>query len=535
MKSILIKKELKAFIRSFLRKKDGTYGDTKRGILIALLFVFLFGSVGFSVFFMLSGICGPIVYMGIDWLYFSLISIAILSIGVIGGIFTAYTSIYKAKDNDFLLSLPVSASDIIVSRMIGVWTITLFFSLIVGVPALIAYYVNGRFSFVLLIENIIFILSLSLISVTICCVLGWVIAQFAARVSGNLKNAGIMIVSILGFGAYFLFVNRMYDIVESIIGNLTGIAADFSGNFNPLYIAGEAGAGDIVRLLILFGASLILIAAAVLLIRPRFGALATASKAAKAERFDSGRVKVKGARGALLGREFKHLFNSPVYLLNCALGALMVPLITGILLFNIPQEAVGDLKAWVGSFADETVIGLVCSAVVVFMSSMCYITAPSISIEGKNFWILKSAPINPMDVLGAKLLLHIIVAEIPSVACIIVLDMYFGMPAVCTVLGVLTVVLFVIFQALFGLCVNLIKYNFNWTSEIFAVKQGASVVISMFGNMLVTLAVFLPYLLVMSSGILYQIIVAVLMLVLCAVLFLWLRSSGIRRYNALEV
>ena len=274
------------------------------------------------------------------------------------------------------------------------------------------------------------------------------------------------------------------------------------------------------------------------MVKPAFvqvGAVTTASKAAKAERFDSGSVKVKGARGALLGREFKHLFNSPVYLLNCALGALMVPLVTGILLFNIPQEAVGDLKAWVGNFADETVIGLVCSAVVVFMSSMCYITAPSISIEGKNFWILKSAPINPMDVLGAKLLLHIIVAEIPSVACIIVLDMYFGMPAVCTVLGVLTVVLFVIFQALFGLCINLSIYNFNWTSETFAVKQGASVLISMFGNMLITLAVFLPYLLVVCKGLIYQSMVCAAALITCIALYAWLRSRGVARYNCLEV
>lgn len=534
MKSLLIKKEFKAFFRGFLRKKDGSYrsGSAAIGLIVLLLVAAL--SVGGSVFFLFGEIAEPMAMAGLDWVYHAIVSIAVASIGVIGGIFTAYTSIYKAKDNDTLLAMPIRSSDIVVSRMVGVWVITLFFSLIVAIPALLAFYVYGGFSLLILLCDVLLLLALSAFSVAVCSILGWAIALLASKVGGKLRSIGIIIVSLLAFSLYFFFVNRMYELVQELLLNMYNIAEDFSGTYNPMYIIGTAGAGDIVNALICLAAGALLILLTVLIIKRRFARYATTSAGAKKAAYDGSSIRTRGVFPTLLAREFKHLFSSPAYLLNCGMGVLVVPLVTVITLIRVPSEVIPQLREWVASFADENVIGLAVTMLVVFFASMCYITAPSISLEGKNFWILRSAPIQPVQVLGAKLWLHILVTLVPTVASVCVFNIALGMNALCTVLSAVTVALFVVQQALLGLHVNLIKYNFNWLTETVAVKQSASVVITMFAGMGITLAFFLPYLLVQCKGLTYQLVVLAAVIALDVYLAMRLRTKGAERYEAIE-
>lgn len=52
------------------------------------------------------------------------------------------------------------------------------------------------------------------------------------------------------------------------------------------------------------------------------------------------------------------------------------------------------------------------------ISSMNDITAPSVSLEGKNIWIVQSLPVTAWQVLRAKLNLHIVLT-IPPLAILI--------------------------------------------------------------------------------------------------------------------
>ena len=55
-----------------------------------------------------------------DRLYYALIIRIAVFMGVFGSVFNTYSSLYKAKDNDLLLSLPVPVGDILVVRLTGV-------------------------------------------------------------------------------------------------------------------------------------------------------------------------------------------------------------------------------------------------------------------------------------------------------------------------------------------------------------------------------------------------------------------------------
>ena len=66
-------------------------------------------------------LANPLRAAGFDWLYFALFGIIGLMFGVFGSVFNTYAALYKANDNDLLLSLPVPVGSILLSRLLGVY------------------------------------------------------------------------------------------------------------------------------------------------------------------------------------------------------------------------------------------------------------------------------------------------------------------------------------------------------------------------------------------------------------------------------
>ena len=166
-------------------------------------------------------------------------------------------------------------------------------------------------------------------------------------------------------------------------------------------------------------------------------------------------------------------------MLNCGLG--IVLMIIGAVALIIKT---GDVRSVIGEmFTGYTqVILLSATAAVCMITSMCIITAPSVSLEGKSLWILQVLPVTAYQALKAKLKLHLRLtlpsAIILTAAVEFVLkpDLKFGL------LMPVTVVMFVLFMALVGLCCNLMTPNLTWTNEIVPIKQGMSVMITLFGG-----------------------------------------------------
>ena len=92
-----------------------------------------------------------------------------------------------------------------------------------------------------------------------------------------------------------------------------------------------------------------------------------------------------------------------------------------------------------------------------------------------------------------------------------------------------------VFSGLFGLFENLRHPNFNWINETQAVKSGASVLITMFGGWGVV-AVPLIVALIWGDKLSVETIGFVflgVMVLLCALLYLWLRKKGPRVFEEL--
>lgn len=111
-------------------------------------------------------------------------------------------------------------------------------------------------------------------------------------------------------------------------------------------------------------------------------------------------------------------------------------------------------------------------------------TACSISMEGKNWWMMQTLPVQAGDVMQGKLLLNLTVAAPFYVAAEVCSWIALKPGLVPGILMLLVPAAYILFTAVAGLSVNLLFPVFNWESETRVVKQSASVMAAMMVGMI---------------------------------------------------
>lgn len=113
---------------------------------------------------------------------------------------------------------------------------------------------------------------------------------------------------------------------------------------------------------------------------------------------------------ALLDREFSRFTASPNYMLNCGLGTFLMPLCAIAVLWK--GSELFEMLDVMFAETEGSVTLLLC---VVFcgLVSMNFMTAPSVSLEGKSLWLLQSLPLEPWRIFRAKIRMQLLLTGLP--------------------------------------------------------------------------------------------------------------------------
>ncbi|MBQ1285770.1 MAG: hypothetical protein IIY19_04940 [Lachnospiraceae bacterium] len=162
------------------------------------------------------------------------------------------------------------------------------------------------------------------------------------------------------------------------------------------------------------------------------------------------------------------------------------------------------------------------------LASFCDIAAPAISVEGKGIWVLQTLPVDPYDVLKAKLFVHVSITGIPAVICAVVVGIVLQGNVFTYITIILCAAVFVIFSGSAMLALDLKRPMLDWTNEAQPIKQSINVVISMFGGMILA-AIFAALYLLLGRFLgaeIYLLICTVLMAVFTVLIHKWFRTKG---------
>lgn len=523
MTGILLKKQMQdVFSWIYHDKKTGKKRSAKGILLYVALYLFIFGSLG-VVFYMVGDMLSPLVESNLGWLFMALMGFIGIALGVFGSVFNTFATLYQAKDNDILLSMPVPVSSILIARLSGVYAMGLMYELIVMIPAVIVYLMHGSHGVCSVLFTLLVPIVLSFLVLVLSCILGWFVAQVSSRLQN--RNMIVVVVSLAFWALYYYVYGRAYDFLQKILAAPWDVADKVKNILFPFYHMGLACEGNIGSMLIFTAMMLALTLLVYVVLARGFIKLVTTNRGTARAKYKEKPVKAVCVSRALLRREWKHFTGSPVYMLNCGLGIVIMPVLAVILLVK-GEVLVQQLNAIFPG--QDGLMSLFICAGVCMSASMIDITAPSVSLEGKQLWLVQVFPVSGWQVLRAKLSLHLVLGVVPAwilgVSCLWLMKP----AAVFWVLVLLVVMLFLVLLAETGLVLNLKMPNLSWRDEMVPVKQSMSVLISLLGGwILVFLFGGLFRLLKdLVTPILFLTGIAVFFLVTDVSLTVWLKSRG---------
>ncbi|MBQ0084476.1 MAG: hypothetical protein KBS52_06925 [Clostridiales bacterium] len=488
MLKALVKKQFTETFRSyFVNNKTGK--SRSKGGIFGMFALFAFTMLTLCmVFFGLSSTMGMLLTVpGYEWLYFSLIGIISLLFGTFGSVFNTFASLYLAKDNELLLSMPIPQSKILFSRMTTVFGLSFLYGGVVWLPAVIYYIIfaasNGILNPLAVIFSVLLLFIIPFFVTAITCALGWVIAAISVRIKN--KSFLTVLISLLFFGAYYFVCIRSSSIITSVLNNSTAFGNAIKTWLNLAYQLGSAASGNIGSMLIFTAVTAAVFGLCFFILSKTFAKILTQKSGdKKANVKKPAKASAHGSKNALLLREFKRFASSPNYMLNCGLGLVLILIFTvaAIIKRNALFAALAEMA---GEGTDLTkYIIIVIAFVFVSILSIGGIASPSVALEGKRIWIIKSLPVSTADILIAKERLHIIPNAVVAVPCSIALAIAMQGDAFTAVALAAFIFAFVRFSAIVCLLFGLKNPNLSWVSETTVIKQDINILVSMLVNWL---------------------------------------------------
>lgn len=530
-KALLRKQLLEVFSTFYQDRKTGKRRSGKSLASYLLLIAISFCILGVMFYLMANVVCQALVPLGFGWLYFALMGVLAVFLGVFGSVFNTYASLYLPKDNDLLLSMPVPTGKILLARLFGVYIMGLMYELIVMIPTLIAYFVNASLNLRSVVFCVLIPFVLSLLILTLSCALGWVVALIGSR----LKNKSLItvLVSLVFLAVYYYACFHTSDLLQHILLDPTAIGEKVKGILYPFYHMGLAAEGNVLSMLIFTAIMAALFGIIYLILSRSFLSLATSNRGAARVKYREKAAKRNGTDSALLRKEAKRFFSSSTYMLNCGLG-LVFSLVLAVLAV-IKADAVAQFLAGMPANAERYMPLFVASGVVT-LASMNIISAPSVSLEGKNIWLLQVFPVTGKQVLHAKLKLHILLVLPVTVLLAVCISAVARLQTVAFVVVVAVSAIFVVLSAVFGLALNLKMPNLHWSNESAPIKQSLCSMLAMFSGWVLAIVLGAVYYLLHKwvDPTVFLAGTAVLMTAISAALLAWINKKGSKIFETLS-
>lgn len=476
----LVRLNLKAMLSSFRfgggKKKKRAASGLGALILMAVLAVYLSGTYSF----MFAAQLAPVGMLALEIMMMSVLAVVM---GLVFTLFAAQGVIFGGRDNDLMLSLPVSAFSLMLARTLALYVENLVFTLFIMLPAGAAYLAfGGGGGAVFLIVLTVCTLFLALIPTFFSLIFGFVLAWASGKLGGRSKLLSNLLY-MAAFVVFLVLLMRANLAMADLAVYAAGIEGAFSGWGLPFVLMARAACGGSVPALLGFAA---LCAGPFLLVvwlfAGRYKRIVTGLGARSARSdYKLGRVAASGARRALLKKEAGKFFGTPIYLFNSGMGLIL--LLGGGVAALFFRAKLGEVLDQLSAAGGGLPILPLAALMVCFLLATVMITAPSISLEGKQLWILKEAPISARGVFlvkaGFQLLLELPVLLVASACLALALGLgpweWLLLLALGTAFSVCT--------ALLGLFANLCMPKLDAPNDMVVVKQSASVMVAMLGGM----------------------------------------------------
>lgn len=484
MIGLLVKNRLLALFGAMVSR--GKRGEVKsapawKKAVTVLLIVALIAFFAWSVTVMLKGVAEILIAIGGDWLYYAIVMLALLGVTVILSIFETKSELFECKDNELLLSMPIKPSDILASRIIVVLIYNYAIDAVLMIPAIVLYGVYSH-SLMGIFGGVVAYLFIVPLGVSLASAIGFIVAKISKLFKD--KTAITMILAIAFLVVYFWGYNYLLEGMQSFLADVSQRLDSFKNEVPALAFIGSIALLDPLPAVTFVIAAILFSLVAFFVISINYTGLVMSVNKGTRVKYVEKKLSSSSALVAVVKKEFLRFASSATYMLNAGLGFVM-PLILSV--FAIVKKS--DIQVLFVNTGDLLTPFVAIASVLA--SSMGFMSACTLSLEGNSFWIIKSLPISARTLVLGKVLPQIIITVPVAIISGICLSIASGIAPIYWAFVILIGVAASVAFAFLGFAFNTLFPRFDFTSETHVIKQSLASMLAMFSQMAVAIA-FVP-------------------------------------------
>ena len=473
----------------------------KRNISVLFVAVIVYMAINIGAFSVTTTM--NLIHAGfVDYVYASLLSLTSVALITLL-LFTLNVLLFEGNDYDMLQSLPVSLRDIIASKLLIVYTFAFCFTCGMMLPGMVVHVLitHAYLQFVFGIFSVVFVPVMP-IGIAIIFGVGILYVASFAKHTTVLK----ILLSVL------LFIGLMIGIylLQSVDGLSTVMGLQMLRIYPPSLIFLKS---NILYACMSFVASMLIF----YMLTWKYEVLHKLSTKHRVIYHDA-TFKYHSSFRALYQKEMKRFFGSYLAVINQGFGIIMLVIGSVLLVLVPPKMLFSMLKVSQISVNVVDYIPLVIAGMLAFT----FPSASSISLEGKNLWIIQTAPVKMLDIIFSKISVTLSLHLIGYVCAIIAVFLRFSLSVEQMIAVLLIPLVYSIFTAILGFALDYRFANYSWDNEVVPIKQNLQVGLTMLVSLFM---VGLPILLstILSMNLYFAMyLVASILFVVSVILFVLL-------------
>ena len=449
------------------KKKSRYYLMGTVGCLVILMVIFYVGMISYGIIAMGAGEVLP-----------ALLAMCVSFIVFLFTMTKAGAELFDNRVFEKQIVLPVKVEAILASRFFVMYLTNMLVGILVMAPGMAVYGVMEGPEVTFYLYGIVGSLFLPLLPLLAATVAGVLIAGIGSRWKNRLgKNLVMIVLTLLLVGVIVAGSMGMSQTEESELEAMLRqlvpmLGEQISGIYPPALWLSEAMTEGKISWLLLFAAlpvgECFIFFKILSPFYSKICSLLNNSGTTSKEGYARKDMMAKSPLRSMTERELRRYFSSVVYVVNTMVGEMMmVFLAIGV---GIMGKDVVDTI-----FGIEGIAERILPVLLGVLPAVMPMTASSISMEGKEWWMMQVFPVREKVLLRSKVLANLLVVFPFYLVSELVL-LFTMQPDVGNAISLLAVpAAYIIFGARVGLAINSRFPIFDWESETRVVKQSAAV------------------------------------------------------------
>ena len=486
----------KIFLKNSFSNMDARMGISTKSkskiIVYGLLFLYFAGLIIFLGYNLLDGL----IAIHQETIFVGMILFMIFGLGIIQTIFSSINILYFTKDSEYLLPLPLKPYQIILARTNVMLIAEYVIIFLIGFIPLVMYGILTGAGIVYYLTMILAVILVPILPVLLISMLVMFIMSFAKLTKNRnrfqlfatlLVLAIIIAISISTSGMkqdltneemaqMVVQANGMIELVKGYVPTVDYLMEALTTN--SLFTA-------IVEVLKTLGITIIgfivyMLIAQKIYFKGLVGNLFGGGASSSNKEINQKEYRNSKLYKSYVGKEFKNMARNPVFLMQCLIPAVLIPIIMVVVVYaGLNSDGMGleQITQMIQQMSTNTFfIACIILGVIQFFTMFIYISITAISRDGENAVFMKYIPVSLYKQYMYKIIPNIIMNIVTIIITLGMAEYLLRLPAITLIALFIVATIMGILQSIAMIIVDLKRPKLNWDSEYAVAKQNLNLV-----------------------------------------------------------